>query len=70
MGRKQPQKAYSFFKRNIDNYPHSANAYESLGEYYVQLGNKRQAIAAYTKALGLQKMPDTRRKLTTLQAKK
>jgi len=70
LSRKQPQKAYAFFKRNVDNYPRSANAYDSLGDFYAQQGNKRQAIAAYTEALELQEIPDTRRKLTALQARR
>ncbi|WP_034256393.1 alpha/beta hydrolase-fold protein [Adhaeribacter aquaticus] len=70
MGNKQYEKAYSFFKMNIDNYPASANVYDSMGDYYVEKGNKKQAIEAFTKALTLQEVAGTRKKLDRLQAKK
>lgn len=68
----QPQKALAFFKRNVANYPRSANAYDSLGDAYAQQGNKRQAITAYEQALRLAENPDpdTRRKLQALQGKR
>jgi uncharacterized protein len=59
--------AYKLFKRNIDYYPNSANAYDSLGEYYVAAGNKQKAIEAFGKSLSIQETEDTRRKLNELK---
>lgn len=70
MENKQYEKAYGFFKMNIDNYPSSPNAYDSMGDYYVERGNKKKAIEAFKKALTLQEVAGTRKKLEMLQAKK
>ena len=43
--------AIALFKINVQNYPRSANAYDSLGEAYASIGDKQAAIEAYTKAL-------------------
>jgi uncharacterized protein len=69
MGNKQYEKAYGFFKMNIDNYPDSPNAYDSMGDYYVETGNKKKAIEAFKKALTLQELAETRKKLEMLQAR-
>ncbi|ADB38172.1 alpha/beta hydrolase-fold protein [Spirosoma linguale] len=69
MGLGQPQKAYAFFKRNVETYPKSANAYDSLGDYFVWQGEKIKAIAAFRHALSLQETADTRRKLDELLKK-
>lgn len=71
LSQNQLRKALVFFKRNVSNYPRSANAYDSLGDAYAQQGNKRQAITAYEQALRLAENPDpdTRRKLQALQRK-
>jgi uncharacterized protein len=70
LGNKQYQKAYSFFKMNIDNYPASSNAYDSMGDYYMAIGDKKKAIEAFKKALTLQEVAETRKKLEELQARK
>lgn len=62
-------KAYVFFKMNIDNHPNSANAYDSIGEYYENVGNKAKAIESYEKSLSLHETADTRRKLKSLKGK-
>lgn len=62
--------AYKLFKRNIDYYPNSANAYDSLGDYYLAAGDKQKAIEAFTKSLSLQEVQDTRQKLNELLKKK
>jgi predicted alpha/beta superfamily hydrolase len=60
-------KAYLLFKRNTDNYPESANAHDSMGDYYKAVGNKQQAIKSYSRSLQLQEVADTRRKLNELK---
>jgi tetratricopeptide (TPR) repeat protein len=70
MGMHKMNQAFQLFKRNTDNYPQSANAWDSLGECYAAMGNKQKAIEAYQKSLSLQETTDTRRKLNELLGKK
>ncbi|HJP63669.1 MAG TPA: alpha/beta hydrolase-fold protein [Mucilaginibacter sp.] len=67
MSRKKWDVAYKLFKRNTDNHPESSNAFDSLGDYYVERGDKPNAIAVFTKALRLNETADTRRKLNELK---
>jgi predicted alpha/beta superfamily hydrolase len=59
-------RAYSFFRMNIENYPESFNVYDSMGDYYIAMGDKRKAKEALTKALSLKEQPDSRKKLEGL----
>lgn len=52
---------------NIDNYPTSSNAYDSMGDYYLEIKDTKKAIAAFEKALSLKEVSDTRRKLEQLK---
>ena len=63
-------KAYAFFKMNIDNYPQSFNVYDSMGDYYAAKKDKQHAIEYYKKALTLRPFPDTQKKLDDLTASK
>jgi len=45
--------AIHVFQLNIEAYPNSANTYDSLGEAYMDAGDKAQAIANYQKSLQL-----------------
>jgi C-terminal processing protease CtpA/Prc len=45
--------AISFFKYNVNAFPTSANAYDSLGEAYMTANNKELAIENYEKSLQL-----------------
>jgi Predicted membrane protein (DUF2306)/Tetratricopeptide repeat len=45
--------AIRVFQLNVEEYPKSANAFDSLGEAYMDAGNKAQAIASYQKSLQL-----------------
>lgn len=67
MGVGKMNRAYALFKRNTDTYPQSSNAFDSLGDYYVAAGDKKNAIAAFAKSLSLQETDDTRRKLNELK---
>lgn len=69
MASKQYDKAYSFFKMNIDNYPTSPNTYDSMGDFYVEKKDRKKAIESFEKALSLKEMSETRKKLEKLQAK-
>jgi predicted alpha/beta superfamily hydrolase len=66
---KQFKKAERFFEYNIDNYPDSYNAYDSLGDYFDAIGDKTNAVKYFEKALSIKENPDTRAKLEKLQSK-
>ena len=50
---KQFKKAEDFFKLNVANYPESAKVYDSLGDLYVEIGDKKSAIENFRKAVSL-----------------
>jgi predicted alpha/beta superfamily hydrolase len=63
-------KAYNFFRLNMDNYPESFNVYNSMGNYYVKQGNKKKAVEFYTKALSIKDYPETKQKIQELKNSK
>jgi CubicO group peptidase (beta-lactamase class C family) len=50
---KKPKEAIELFKLNVLAFPRSANAYDSLGEAYLESGDKKSAIENYKKSLEL-----------------
>jgi predicted alpha/beta superfamily hydrolase len=46
-------KALAFFTLNTTNYPSSSNAFDSLGEVYMLMGDHKNAIQNYKKSLAL-----------------
>lgn len=62
--------ALAVFKFNADFFSNSANAYDSLGEMYMLIGNKEFAIENYEKALKLNpEMPSAIEALKKLKGK-
>lgn len=61
------KEAIEIFKLNVEMFPQSANAYDSLGEAYMMNGDKELAIKNYEKSLELNpqntKAVDTLKKL-------
>ena len=57
--------AVRVFQLNIEAYPQSSNAYDSLGEAYMDDGDKPQAIANYRKSVQLN--PKNRNAIVYLQ---
>ena len=49
----QFQEAIRILQLNVEAYPQSSNVYDSLGEAYMDAGNKPLAIANYQKSLEL-----------------
>ncbi len=49
----QTEDAITVFRRNVQEYPKSANVYDSLGEAYMQAGQKDLAIQNYEMSLKL-----------------
>lgn len=70
MGNKQLAKAETLFKLNTTNYPESANCYDSLGDLYLEKGDKAKAIETFKKALTLKAIPETKEKLEKLLKEK
>lgn len=68
--KKQSEKALAVFQMNTLNYPGSANAFDSLGDCFLSLGNKGQAASAYRKSLEIRESAQTRSKLEKLIAGK
>jgi pimeloyl-ACP methyl ester carboxylesterase len=53
LGAGQADDAIALFKLNVEAFPDSANAYDSLGEGYATKGDREAAIASYRKSLAL-----------------
>lgn len=53
LGQGQTKEAIEIFKLNVSLYPESANAYDSLGEAYENIGNRELAIKNYKHSLEL-----------------
>jgi tetratricopeptide (TPR) repeat protein len=51
--RKKFKEAIQILKLNVEAYPHSANVFDSLGEAYLNAGDKPRAIGNYEKSLQL-----------------
>jgi hypothetical protein len=67
---KQFKKAKHLFKMNVSNYPESANAFDSLGDFYNGTSDTANAIKYYKQALVIKEIPETRKKFNELQKKK
>jgi tetratricopeptide (TPR) repeat protein len=50
---KQYEQAIALFGLNIENHPNSWNAYDSMGEAYMDAGNTKLAIENYKKSIAL-----------------
>ena len=57
LGIKDFDRALKFFKQNVANNPKDANGYDSLGDAYKQMGDKKNAIKHLKKALTLNPNP-------------
>ena len=53
MRQKKMAEAIAIFKLNVEFYPNAWNTYDSLGEAYMNNGDKELAIANYKKSLTL-----------------
>lgn len=67
LGMGQHDKAEAFFKLNVKNYPESFNVYDSLGDFYVDKGEKDNAIESYKKSIALNKNSYSKDKLEALE---
>jgi predicted alpha/beta superfamily hydrolase len=69
LGQKHYQKAESFFKMNVANYPESFNVYDSYGDYFVAKKDTTNAIEQFKKTLEIKENAETRQKLEGLTKK-
>jgi tetratricopeptide (TPR) repeat protein len=46
-----PDEAIAIFRMNVDAYPRSANAYDSLSDAYLAAGKRQEALAAVEQAM-------------------
>ena len=67
LAHKNYDKAYSFFKMNMENYPTSSNVYDSMGDFYVAQEDRKKAMEYFEKALSLKEVTETRKKLERLK---
>jgi predicted alpha/beta superfamily hydrolase len=70
LAKKQFKKAENLFKLNVTNNPNSGNCYDSIGDYYLAMGNKAKAIESFKKALTLADISDSKVKLEKLLKEK
>ena len=61
--------AGQLFALNVRNYPLDANLHDSYGDYYMAIGDKKNAISCFNRALSIKEIPDTRSKLNELLKK-
>ena len=67
---KDYEKSAMFFQMNIDYYPQSFNAYDSMGDYYLGRNEKSKAMEYFKKALTCKFRPDIKEKLDKLEMEK
>ena len=53
LGKKRVEEAVEAFKMNVEDYPNSSNAYDSLGEAYMIKGDKELSVRNYQRSLEL-----------------
>lgn len=64
-----PDKAKLFFQKNIDYYPKSANAYDSMADYYESQDNTSEALKCVTKAYELSGNENYKKRMQALKVK-
>jgi len=63
LSRNKVNEAIDLFSFVVEEYPNSANAYDSLGEAYMTAGNKELAIQHYKKSLELNPVNENAKKM-------
>ena len=59
-------KALNYFVLNTQNYPTSSNAFDSLGEAYLRLGDKKKALMSYRRSYELNRRNENALKMIKL----
>jgi CubicO group peptidase (beta-lactamase class C family) len=63
LGKKKIKEAIEVFKMNVEDYPKSWNAYDSLGDGYIAGDNKPEALKNYQRSLALNPGNDNARQM-------
>jgi len=66
LNNKAYDKSYAFFNLNIQNFPNSANAYDSMGDYYISQSDTIKAIEYFTRSVEIGGIPESKEKLERL----
>jgi len=69
VGQGQLERAIAVFEKNVEDYPDSWNAYDSLAEAYASRGDTKKAIQNYEKALGIVDDPQQKQRIETILAR-
>ena len=69
MDMQQPEKAKMYFELAMEYYPESANAYDSMSEYYERTGDTEKAIEFASKAYALTKDDYYKQRIENLRKK-
>lgn len=64
---KQYKKAGALFLLNVEDHPESSNVYDSYGDYLIAMNDKKNAIIQFKKALSIEEVEATRKKLEQLE---
>ena len=69
LSKKQYEKAKLLFEYYLENYPESAAAQESMGDYYQAINDTKNAIICFAKSLAIREDTVIRKKLEKAQGK-
>jgi len=61
--------SFACFDMNVENYPQSSNVFDSMGDYFVAIGDVAKGVDFYKKALDVEEVPITREKYEALKNK-
>jgi len=64
------ERARPFFEWNLEQFPESANAHDSMGDYFARTSDAPNAIKSYSKSLELGGVEGTKEKLEKLKGQK
>jgi uncharacterized protein len=67
MNEEKFEQAQKFFELNLKNFPRSQNAHDSMGDYFLAIGDTTNAQQYFEKALAIKDMEHTRQKLKNIQ---
>jgi len=70
MQMKQPKKSLMFFQMNIEYYPDSANAYDSIADYFVEQKDYENALKYVAKAFELSGNDRHKERIKEMESKK
>lgn len=69
LGMQKNDLSFACFDLNVKNFPQSSNVFDSMGDYYVTIGDIEKGVDFYAKALAVEEVPMTREKYEALKSK-